>query len=124
MVEQPSKTMPVDVRQAFDDAVRLYIHWKSGTFNVPAPTLNFRALTISLSGICDLIAAYKNEALPLPIHDDLWMQIEDMKLKAELAIDPSYTTGARVLDALIQKHRMASDRGGADTSQATLAPEL
>jgi hypothetical protein len=99
MVEQPSETMLVDVRQAFDDAVRLYIHWKSGTFNVPAPTLNFRALTISLSGICDLIAAYKNE----------------------LAIDPSYTTGARVLDALIQKHRMASGRGGADTSQATLA---
>jgi hypothetical protein len=96
--------------------------------NVPAPTLRFRAQTVSLCGICDLIAAYKNGPLPLAIHDDLWMLIEDMKLKAELAIDPSYATGARVLDALIQERRAASDRGGADTSQATLAlgnrPEL
>jgi hypothetical protein len=121
MVEQLSETMPVDVRQAFDDAVRLYSHWRSGTSNVPAPTLRFRALTVSLSGICDLIAAYKNGPLPLAIHDDLWMLIEDMKLKAELAIDPSYATGARVLNALIQERRAASDRGGADTSQATLA---
>jgi hypothetical protein len=30
MGEQLSETMPVDVRQAFDDAVRLYSHWKSG----------------------------------------------------------------------------------------------
>jgi hypothetical protein len=30
-----------------------------------------------------------------------------MKLKAELAIDPSYATGARVLDALIRERRVA-----------------
>jgi hypothetical protein len=94
MVERLSETMPTDVRQAFEDAVRLYSHWRSGTSNVPAPTLSFRALTVSLSGICDLIAAYKNEPLPLPVHDDLWTLIEDMKLKAELAIDPSYAIGA------------------------------
>jgi hypothetical protein len=38
-----------------------------------------------------------------------------MKLKAELAIDPSYATGARCLDGLIQDRRMASDSGTADT---------
>jgi hypothetical protein len=83
---------------------------------MPAPTLRFRTLTVSLSGICDLIAVYKNEPLPLPIHDNLWTLVEDMKLKAELAIDPSYATGARVLDSLVQRHR-AADRGGADTSR-------
>jgi hypothetical protein len=34
-----------------------------------------------------------------------------MKLKAELAIDPSYAIGARVLDALIQERRAASAPG-------------
>lgn len=89
---------------------------------MPAPTLSFRTLRVSLSGICDLIAAYKNERLPLTVHDELWTLIADMKLTAELAIDPSYATGARCLDALIQDRRTASDRGTADTSQATLAP--
>ena len=123
MVEQLSETMPEDVRQAFSDAVRLYSHWRFEPPNVPAPTLSFRTLRVSLSGICDLIAAYKNERLPLAVHDELWTLIADMKLKAELAIDPSYATGARCLDALIQDRRTASDRGTADTSRATLAPD-
>ena len=88
-----------------------------------APTLGFRTLKISLSGICDLVAAYKNEPLPLAVHDELWTLIKEMKLKAELAIDPSYATGARVLDALVQKRRAAFDRRTADVSRATLAPD-
>ena len=123
MVEQLSDTMPEDVRQAFSDAVRLYSHWRFEPPNLPSPTLGFRTLKVSLSGICDLVAAYKNEPLPLAVHDELWTLIEQMKLKAELAIDPSYATGARVLDALIQDRRSVSDRGTADTSRATLAPD-
>ena len=111
------------LRQAFSDAVRLYSHWRIGAPNVPAPTLGFRALKVSLSRICDLVAAYKNEPLPLAVHDELWRLIDNMKLKAELAIDPSYATGARCLDALIQDRRMASDSGTADTSRVTLAPD-
>ena len=122
VVEQPSEGMPEDVRLAFADAVRLYNHWRFEPPNVPAPTLGFRTLRVSLSGICDLIAAYKNERLPLAVHDELWTLIADMKLKAELAIDPSYATGARCLDALIQDRRTASDRGTAGTLRATLAP--
>jgi hypothetical protein len=122
MVEQQSEAMPDDVRQAFADALRLYSHWKSEPPNVSAPTLDFRTLRVSLSGICDLVAAYKNEPLPLAVHDELWTLIDDMKLKAELAIDPSYLTGARCLDALIQDLRAASDRGTADASRVTLAP--
>ena len=95
MVEQLSETMPEDVRQTFADAVRLYSHWKFERPNASAPTLSFRTLRVSLSGICDLIAAYKNERLPLAVHDQLWTLIADMKLKAELAIDPSYATGAQ-----------------------------
>ena len=66
------ETMPEDVRQAFSDAVRLYNHWRVERPNVPAPTLGFRALRVSLSGICDLIAAYKKERLPQAVHDELW----------------------------------------------------
>jgi hypothetical protein len=80
-------------------------------------------LWVSLSGICDLVAVYKNERLPLAVHNEFWTLIEEMKLKTELAIDPSYATGARVLDALIRKRRAASDRGSADMLGATLAPE-
>ena len=123
MVEQLSETMPEDVRQAFADAVRLYSHWRFEPPNLPTPTLGFRTLKVSLSGICDLVAAYKNEPLPLTVHDELWTLIEKMKLKAELAIDPSYATGARCLDALIQDRRSVSDRGTADTSRVALAPD-
>jgi hypothetical protein len=108
---------------AFSDAIRLFKHWRFEPPNVPAPTLSFRTLKVSLSGICDLVAAYKSEPLPLAVHDELWTLIDEMKLKAELAIDPSYATGARCLDALIQNRRTASDRGTDDTSRATLAPD-
>ena len=123
MVEQLSETMPEDVRQAFAEAIRLYSHWRSEPPNVPSPTLGFRTLKVSLSGICDLVAAYKNEPLPLAVHDELWTLIKEMKLKAELAIDPSYATGARVLDALIRERRVAFDRGSTDILRTTLAPD-
>jgi hypothetical protein len=79
--------------------------WKSQPLDVPAPTIDFRLMEVSLSGICDLVTAYKSEPMPLSVHDELWGLIEDMKLKAELAFDPSYTTGARCLDVLIQDRR-------------------
>ena len=68
MADQSSETMPHDVRQAFVDAVRLFDRWK---FDTPAPTLPFRTLNISLSGVCDLVLAYKNEPLPLDVHHEL-----------------------------------------------------
>jgi hypothetical protein len=108
VIEQLSEPMPEDVRQAFSDAVRLYGHWRFEAPNLPAPTLVFRSLKVSLSGICDLVTAYKNEPLPAFVNVELWKHVEDMKLKAELAVDPSYSTGARVLDALIQARRLAS----------------
>jgi hypothetical protein len=104
MADQPSETMPEDVRQAFGDAVRLFDRWR---FDTPAPTLHFRTLFVSLSGVCDLVLAYKNEPLPVSVHDELWRLIDDLhvNLKTELANDPSYATGARCLDALIQDRR-------------------
>ena len=106
MADEPSETMPEDVRQAFIDAVHLFKSWQ---FDTPAPTLRFRTIAISLSGVCDLVLAYKNERLPVSLHDELWGLIDDlhMSLKAELAIDPSYPIGARCLDTLIQDRRSA-----------------
>jgi hypothetical protein len=107
MVEQPSETMPDDVRQAFCDAVRIFDRWR---FDAPAPTLPFRTWgVISLSGVCDLVLAYKNEPLPLDVHHELLALLDNlhMGLKAELTIDPSYAIGARCLDALIQDRRAA-----------------
>jgi hypothetical protein len=106
MVDQVD-TMPEDVREAFADAVRLFNRWKSQPLDVPASTIDFRLMEVSLSGICDLVTAYKSEPMPVSVHDELWGLIEDMKLKAELAFDPSYTTGARCLDVLIQDRRFA-----------------
>jgi len=117
VVEQLTETMPEDVREAFADTVRLFNHWRAEPDDMPAPTIGFRSLKVSLSGICDLIASYKNEPLPMGIHDELWRLLEDIKLKAELAMDPSYATGARCLDALIQGRRAA-----ANASTVTLAP--
>jgi hypothetical protein len=104
MTEQPSETMPEDVRQAFGDAVRLFNRWR---FDTPPSTLVFRTLAVSLSGVCDLVLAYKSEPLPIDVHDELWglMDNPNIGLKAELAIDPSYATGARCLDTLIQDRR-------------------
>jgi hypothetical protein len=106
MADQPSQTMPEDVRQAFSDAVRLFDRWM---FDTPAPTLPVRTLDISLSGVCDLVLAYKNESLPLDVHHELLALIDDlhMRLKAELTIDPSYATDARCLVTLIQDRRAA-----------------
>ena len=117
MVEQLTETMPEDVREAFADAVRLFNHWRAEPDDAPAPAIGFRSLKVSLSGICDLVASYKNEPLPVGIHDELWRLLEDMKLKAELAMDPSYATGARGLNALIQGRRAATN-----ASTVTLAP--
>jgi hypothetical protein len=117
MVEQSSEAMPEDVRRGFADAVRLFSRWKAEPGDVPTPTIDFRHLKVSLSGICDLVAAYKNEALPLSVHDELWTLLDDIKLKAELAMDPSYTTGARCLDTLIQARRATPDM-----PQVTLSP--
>ena len=107
MVEQPSETMPEDVRQAFCDGVRLFDRWR---FDTPAPTLPFRTWgVISLSGVCDLVLAYQNEPLPSDVHHELLGLLDNfhMGLKAELTIDPSYAIGARCLDTLIQDRRAA-----------------
>lgn len=106
MADQPFETMPEDVRQAFGNAVRLFDRWR---FDTPAPTLPVRTLNVSLSGVCDLVLAYKNEPLPLNVHHELWAIIDDlhMSLKTELMIDPSYAVGARCLDTLIQDRRAA-----------------
>jgi hypothetical protein len=113
MVDQV-ETMPGDVREAFADAIRLFNHWKAQPLDVPAPVIEFRFMEVSLSGICDLVTAYKSESMPLSVHEELWGLIEDIKLKAELAFDPSYSTGARCLDALIQDRR----------SSATISPAM
>jgi hypothetical protein len=94
--------MPEDVRQAFADVVRLFNRWR---FDTPPPTLPFRTFAISLSGVCDLVLAHKSEPLPTDVHDELWGLMANIGLKAELAIDPSYVTGARCLDTLIQDRR-------------------
>ena len=106
MEKQPPQTMPEDVRQSFEEAVRLYNRWQFGT---PVPTLRFRSLIVSISGVCDLVLAYKNEPLPLPIYDELWGLIDDLhkNLREELALDPSCAMGARCLDILIQDRRAA-----------------
>jgi hypothetical protein len=106
MAEQPSETIPDDVRQSFCDAVRLFDRWR---FDTPAPALTFRTLAVSLSGVCDLVLAYRNEPLPLNIHHELLALIDDLhlSLKAELTIDPSYATGARCLGILIEDRRAA-----------------
>jgi hypothetical protein len=100
------ETIPEDVRQAFWDAIRLFANWTPAP-DAPAPTIRFRSLIVSLSGVCDLVLGYKDEPLPLNVHDELWRSIDDRHtgLKAALATDPSYATGARCLDTLIQARR-------------------
>jgi hypothetical protein len=104
--DKAPETMPEDVRQAFGDAVRIFDRWE---FDTPPPTLRVRKLNISLSGVCDLVLAYKNEPLPLSVQHELLALIDDLhlSLKAELTIDPSYAIGARCLDTLIQHRRAA-----------------
>jgi hypothetical protein len=106
MADQPSETMPDDLRQAFGDAVRLFDRWR---FDTPAPTLLVRTLDVSLSGVCDLVLAYKNESLPPDVHRELLALLDNLHigLKAEFTIDPSYAIGARCLDTLIQDRQAA-----------------
>jgi hypothetical protein len=110
MVEHRSIPMPEDVREAFCDAVHLFVEWKSGG---PKQSVSFRRLRrVSLTGVCDLVLRYRNEPLPLKVHDHLWNLIDDthMNLKVELATDPSYATGARCLTKLIQEYRAEDGR--------------
>jgi hypothetical protein len=110
MGEQPTEPMPDDVREAFRDAIRLYVDWK---FDRPERSVSFRRLQqVSLNGVCDLVLSYRNEPLPLNVHDELWNLIDNSRvdLKVELATDPSYATAARCLDKLIQDHRAADGR--------------
>ena len=66
LLEQSSPPMPEDVREAFRDAVHLYVDCKLGS---PERSISFRRLQrISLSGVCDLVLGYRNEPLPLDIH--------------------------------------------------------
>jgi hypothetical protein len=106
MADQPTETMPEDVRQAFSDAVRLFDRWR---FDTPGPTLPLRNLNVSLSGVCDLVLAYKDEPLPSNVHQELLAVIDDLHvgLKEELTVDPSYAIGARCLDTLVQDRRAA-----------------
>jgi hypothetical protein len=103
MTTESIEVMPEDVRQVFWTAVQLYAHW-TPTTGAPLPTVQFRNLVVSLSGVCDLIFAYKNEAAPTLVSDELWrlMGGGQTKLKAELAMDPSYTTAAKCLNSLVQ----------------------
>jgi hypothetical protein len=60
--------------------------------------------------VCDLVLAYKNEPLPTAVHDELWRSVDagQTKLKAGLAMDPSYATAAECLDALVQARRLTA----------------
>jgi hypothetical protein len=108
MVEQSPEPMLEDVRIVFREAIRLCADWKLGGFE---RALSFRGLQqVSLSGVCDLVLSYRNEPLPGEVHDELWnLMIGRLTLKEELAEDPTYATGARCLDKLIQDQR-ADDR--------------
>lgn len=104
MAVQCSDTLPDDVRQSFRDAVRLSYPWRPGE---PISTLRFRRMVVSLSGVCDLVLAYRNDPLPLDIHHELLALADGphATLKAELLNDPSFETGARCLGQLIQARR-------------------
>ncbi len=99
MVEQSSEPIPNDVHEAFLKAIRLYNDWK---FGGPLRLVNFRKLgQISIIGVCELVLSYRNEPLPADLHDVLWNLSDETRLKAELTVDPSYTTGAQCLLKLI-----------------------
>ncbi len=104
MAAQQRETIPDDVRQSFRDAVRLFYRWRPGE---RIPTIRFRTMIVSLSGVCDLVLAYRNEPLPLDVHHELLALIDrpHLNLKADLMTDPSFETGARCLDKLIEERR-------------------
>ncbi len=91
-------------RQSFREAVRVFYRWRPGE---SVPSLKFRTMIVSLSGVCDLVLAYRNEPLPLDVHHELLALVDapNMSLKAELMIDPSFETGARCLYKLIEQRR-------------------
>ena len=102
--------MPKDVRKAFLEAIRLFDDWK--LLGDPTRSVSFRSLQVSLSGVCDLVQSYRNEPLPENVHDELWNLLDDrrMDLIVELSKDPSYATGARCLEQLIQDQRAENRR--------------
>ena len=114
MVDQPSEPMPKDVRKAFLEAIQLFDDWK--LLGGPARAVSFRKLQVSLSGVCDLVQcdlvqSYRNEPLSENVHDQLWYLLDDRRtdLIVQLTNDPSYATGARCLEQLIQD-QMAEDK--------------
>jgi hypothetical protein len=109
LTEQSTEAIPEDVRRVFREAIQLYASWTPSAGS-PAPTVQFRNLVVSLSGVCDLILGYKNDPLPTIVYDELWRSIDagQISLKAELAMDPSYAVAAKCLDALVQSGRMTA----------------
>ncbi len=117
--------MPEDVRKVFADAVRLYAQWLPAA-DTPMPTIDFRSIVVSLSGVCDLGLAFKNEQLPTSVHDELWRSLDSgqNKFKAEIAVDPSYATAARCLDALVQAGRLTASVSSALSAKDQMDFEL
>jgi hypothetical protein len=105
MIPQQPKAMPDDLRQSFRDAVRLFYRWRPGE---RMPTVKFRTMVVSLSGVCDLVLAHRNEPLPLDVHHELLALIDVAHLKSDLLNDPSLEMGARCVDRLIQERIVGS----------------
>ena len=102
--------MPKDVRKAFLEVISLFDDWK--LLGGPARAVSFRKLQVSLSGVCDLVQSYRNEPLSETVHDQLWYLLDDRRtdLIVQLTNDPSYATGARCLEQLIQDQRAEDKR--------------
>src|SRR5262249_12033715 len=102
MVPQQSKAIPDDLRQSFRDAVRLFYRWRPGE---PMPTLKFRTMVVSLSGVCDLVLAHRNEPLPLDVHHELLALIDAplSRPKTDHSNHPSCEMGAGAMERLIRK---------------------
>jgi hypothetical protein len=83
MAVQQSETMPDDVSQSFRAAVPLFYRWRLGE---PIPTVRFRTMVVSLSGVCDLVLAYRNEPLPLGRHSNLAAPICRMLLRPRISL--------------------------------------
>jgi hypothetical protein len=109
LTEPSTEAIPPDVCKVFAEAVRLYAHWIPAAGD-PVPIVKFRNLVVSLSGVCDLVLAYKNAPLPTLVHDELWRALDarQTKYKAEITLDPSYATAAKCLDALVQAGRLTA----------------
>jgi len=65
------------------------------------------------------LASRTSRVRRLNVHDELWNPVGDnMYLKVELAEDPSFATGARYLNKLIQGHRTQNGRRQASKQKA------